>query len=281
MAAEPTVKFDTIRLNFRDVGPGWETWILSAPDVHWDNPHTDRNLFRKHMDQVVKRDGIAIFPGDFFCAMQGKWDPRKTKEDLRPEHQNGDYLDSLVRTATDWFEPYRDHIGFISMGNHEVGILNRHETNLTARLCSALDVPQGGYSGFLDILTESAAGGNRRRHRAFWHHGDGVGGEVTKGALRTDRWGSWVEGVDILIGGHIHQSWVIWTSALTALASGRQELVDRAHICSSTYKQEYEMQGTWHVRKGRRPRPIGGTWIHFYYDRSARGRVKFNAFRAI
>ncbi|NBW21525.1 MAG: hypothetical protein EBR82_77560 [Caulobacteraceae bacterium] len=55
-------------------------------DLHWDNPHCDRELLKKHLDAAVKRDaGVFIF-GDLFCAMQGKYDPRGNKEGIRPEH---------------------------------------------------------------------------------------------------------------------------------------------------------------------------------------------------
>src|SRR5688572_11399081 len=68
-----------------------ERWFLLQSDVHWDNPHCDRKLFYKHLKQAQERDAAILDNGDFFCAMQGKWDKRANKSDLRPEHQSGDY----------------------------------------------------------------------------------------------------------------------------------------------------------------------------------------------
>ena len=61
--------------------------------------------------------------------MQGKYDPRSSKDDLRPEHQGSNYLDSLVNTAADFFEPYAKNLIMIARGNHEAAILKRQETD--------------------------------------------------------------------------------------------------------------------------------------------------------
>jgi hypothetical protein len=96
-----------------------EQWFLLQSDVHWDNPHCDRDLLVKHWKQAKERHAPILDNGDFFCAMQGKWDKRANKSDLRPEHQCGDYLDALVRTAADALRPTRDLLTLRGSGNHE------------------------------------------------------------------------------------------------------------------------------------------------------------------
>ena len=118
---------------------GWEQWFLLTSDRHWDNPKSNWDLQKEHMDEALKRGAGIIDCGDFFCAMQGKYDPRSSKDDLRPEHQGSNYLDSLVNTAADFFEPYAKNLIMIARGNHEAAILKRQETDLIERLVSVLN----------------------------------------------------------------------------------------------------------------------------------------------
>ena len=74
-------------------------WVLLVSDVHWDNPKCDRKKLKRDFDEAVKRDALILSNGDFFCAMQGKYDRRSSKKDLRPEHQSNNYLDALVETG--------------------------------------------------------------------------------------------------------------------------------------------------------------------------------------
>ncbi len=70
----------------------------------WDNPKSDQALQVKHLEQAKIAGAGIIDGGDFFCAMQGTGDPRGNKSDIRPEHNNANYLDSLVETASDWIQ---------------------------------------------------------------------------------------------------------------------------------------------------------------------------------
>lgn len=93
--------------------------FLLLSDLHWDNPKTDRVLLKKHLDQAKEKNASILIFGDLFCAMQGKYDPRGSKESVRPEHNVNNYLDALVDTAIEYFTPYKENILFISPGNHE------------------------------------------------------------------------------------------------------------------------------------------------------------------
>ena len=79
---------------------GSEQWVLLQTDVHWDNPHCDWDLLRSHLELAKERNAPVIDAGDFLCLMQGKYDKRSSKKDIRPEHMTGDYLDAIVRTGT-------------------------------------------------------------------------------------------------------------------------------------------------------------------------------------
>ena len=109
-------------------------WCLLRSDAHHDNPHSDNNLELKHLKQAVERDAFILDNGDAFCAMQGKGDPRASKDDIKEVHKKGSYLDSLVTTYADFLECYADRILVMGKGNHETAVLKHRETDLTQRL---------------------------------------------------------------------------------------------------------------------------------------------------
>ena len=88
-------------------------------DLHWDNPKCNRELLSKHLKEAVERNAYIIINGDFFCLMQGRADPRRAKNEIRPEHNQGNYLQAVVNDAVQWFKPYAKHIALIGYGNHE------------------------------------------------------------------------------------------------------------------------------------------------------------------
>jgi hypothetical protein len=54
----------------------------------------------------------------------------------------------------------------------------------------------------------------------------------------------------------------------------------QTHIKMATYKEEYgDGYGGWHVETGKPPKPLGGWWLRFYWDRSEE-RVQYEVIRA-
>jgi hypothetical protein len=246
-----------------------EFWVLLRSDVHWDNPHCDRKLERRHLDQAKER-GAAIFDfGDLFCAMQGKYDKRADKSSIRPEHTAGNYLDRLVETAADYYAPYAHLFAMIGRGNHESSIKIRHETDLTARLIERLNdrtgskIVAGGYSGWVRFNFNRSA--TRRCTRNLWYtHGYGGGGPVTKDMIQSNRQQVYVENADIMVSGHVHQRWCEEAMKIRLTAEGEPERRSLWYVKCSTYKEEYGTgSGGWHVETGKGPRPLGGWWARF------------------
>lgn len=85
--------------------------VLLLSDLHWDNPYCDRVLLKKHLDEALNGDHDILINGDLFCLMQGAYDPRKSKADIRPEHNVVNYFDAIINTAVDWFTPYAHQDG--------------------------------------------------------------------------------------------------------------------------------------------------------------------------
>lgn len=253
-----------------------ERWFLLQSDVHWDNPHCDRDLFLKHLKQAKERDAAILDNGDFFCAMQGRWDKRSNKNDLRPEHQVGDYLDALIRTAAGELEPYKDLLTIRGMGNHESAILKYQETNLIERLTERLrmrgsgTIHTGGYSGF--VVFQVAHNKTRRTpFKLHYHHGHGGGGAVTRGVIQTNRMAVFLADADLSWQGHTHDGYQL-PIARVKLNQDNDKIVHtrQVHLRTPGYKEEYvDGFGGFHVERGAPPKPVGAAWLRIYMADSA------------
>ena len=250
-------------------------WVLLRSDAHHDNPGCNQELERKHLDEAVDCGAAIIDCGDLFCAMQGKYDKRSSKSAVRPEHQNGEYLDSLVSTAAEFYQPYAHNILSLGYGNHETAILKRHETNLTERLAERLRTLTGapvhttGYAGWIRLrlhYTTSTANLN-----LFHFHGSGGGGPVTQDTIQAQRIRSYVEGADVIVTGHTHDCWAQQSTKITLDRDGLVKHKPVWNIKCPTYKDEYKSgQGGWHIETGKPPKPLGAWWLHLTFRKSSK-----------
>jgi predicted phosphodiesterase len=250
---------------------GWERWFLLSGDRHHDNPHTDWDLELKHLRQCDEREAGVIDIADLHCAMQGKYDKRSDKSCVRPEHQNGRYLDSLVETAADFYGPFAKRFLVIGDGNHEKSIKQRHETDLNERLVTLLNsnhggnVQHGGYSGWVRFLFRR---GNQKLSRRLWYmHGYGGGGPVTQDTIQAQRQRAYVENADIMVTGHTHDCWAQENIRVRLNNSGIVEQRPVWNVKVPTYKDEYgDGKGGWHVETGKPPKPLGAWWLRFFWE---------------
>lgn len=256
----------TIEINFNKEYS--QQKILLQSDVHWDNPHTNRKLLLKHLNQAKEFNAPIIDAGDWFCAMQGKYDPRSTKNDIRPEHNNSQYLDSLVETSAKFLEPYKHLLTVRGSGNHETSILKRHETNLTERLVERLKASGsiaklGGYSGWVRFLLRYATTTSSAQNslRLWYHHGWGGGGPVTRGTIQTNRIGAYIDS-DITLTGHSHDSWIMPLERLKLNNNNKIVKYRQVHVRTPGYKEEYaDGFGGWHIERGGPPKSLGAAWL--------------------
>lgn len=256
-----------------DIGKqkGWEQWFLLKSDDHWDNPHCRRDLLKRHLEQAVERNAGIIGGGDLFCAMQGKYDKRASKENIRPEHQNGRYLDSLVDTAGEWYAPYAEHMICEGRGNHERAIQKRHETDLTERLVEKLRTNTGhhveamGYGYW--VRFQFTRDKQRKSFMMKVFHGSGGGGPVTKGVIQTNRRAVYLPDADIVMTGHVHEGWSVCLRRERVTQQNRIKHDSQWHVCAPTYKEEYgDGSMGWHVERGAPPKPLGAYWLRFYFQ---------------
>jgi len=256
------------QLNINLADPTEEVFVLLQSDVHWDNPHCDREMLAKHLEEAKRRNAPVLDIGDFFDVMQGKYDPRSSKSDLRPELMAGDYLDECVNQASDWLAPYASQLCLRGYGNHETSIKKRHETDLIERLSERLRAQgsparTGGYSGFVRLsVFPNSNPKNQLGVTYFYHHGYGGGGPVTRGTIQTSRQAVYLSDADVVHNGHTHDAWVMPIQRIRLSAANTIMHERQIHVRTPGYKEEYQDgHGGWHIERGGPPKPTGGAWL--------------------
>ena len=255
--------------------------IAMLSDLHWDNPHCDRDMLKRHLDYCLQEDIPVMINGDMFCLMQGRGDNRRNKSDIRPEHNNAKYLDSIVETAVDWFLPYAHIIKLVGYGNHETAIIKFQETDILQRFVDLLNykagsnIQTGGYGGWL-VIKQASGWGSKYSTKVKYFHGSGGGGIVTKGAINLTRALETYENFDVFTMGHIHEN---------SCRNDVRDTIDHHSVggyvlkqkqlhlmLTGTYKEEYGdgSQG-WHVERGAPIKPLGGRILTIKLVRATTG----------
>lgn len=259
--------------------------FLLLSDLHWDNPKCDRNLLKRHLKQAKERGAKIVINGDFFCMMQGKYDPRRSKKDILPEHNKANYIDAVVEDAVKWWAPYADMIMLVGYGNHETAIIKSLETDPLQRFADLLNatcktnVQVGGYGGVIhyQISLDST---NATGVVMKYYHGFGGGGAVTKGVIQDQRMMAQLEGYDIIWMGHVHEMYH-HVNMVDSYNPHKKEIEHKEvhQLRTAAYKEEYEDGfGGYHIEKGRPVKPLGGYWMTLSCTRfREEGRRKLKA----
>lgn len=228
--------------------------------------------------------------GDQMDLMQGKFDRRHTKNDIRPEHVGENYIDRVIDSTAKFFSPYAHQIVFMGCGNHEAAVARKIESNPHAVMLHVLNsstganVFNGGYSSFTRFsFTEPRKGrgapiiDSRILHN---DHGAAGGGMVTHGIIGHQRRATYIPDADIVWSGHVHRSLQAEFVRKRLTKNGTIYLDTQLHLITATYKEEYQdgHEG-YHVESGRDPRPLGGWWLRWSWS-ARESRVVFEALRA-
>ena len=249
---------------------GKSLWVFLSSDWHWDSTKCDRDRLARDLGLAKKIGAPVLAIGDLFDAMGGKFDPRGTKDGLRPELLVGNYFDESVSQMADWLKPYSANLALISPGNHETAIRKRQETCLTSRIVGMLraggsNVLQGSYAGWLLFRWMSKK--HVSVYKLWYHHGYGGGGPVTRGVIDYARFLADVD-ADAILSGHVHQKTLIEASRQRITTQGNAHTTPIHLIRTASYKADSLTDG-WAVEKGISSRPLGGWWLRLQAARRA------------
>jgi hypothetical protein len=216
-----------------------------------------------------KKNAFIIDVGDVYDVMQGRYDPRRTYKDLRPEYKVENYLDEIVKESAKFYAPYASSFLVIGKGNHEQAILKNNGVDLIGNLVHRLNSESGGniqagvFGGWVKFQFKICGTQNEAVNLKYFH-GAGGGGPVTRGVIQTNRQAVYLPDADIILNGHTHDSWYVPIARERISGSGTVYQDVQHHVRTSTYKNDYGDGGDgWHVETWKPPKPIGAAWICF------------------
>ena len=247
-------------------------WFLCRSDAHWDNPKCRRDLEKKHLDQAMDRNACILDYGDLFCAMEGKGDKRGSKS-IRPEHCHGNYLNALEDTAVDYYAPYAKNIALLGVGNHETGVLKNKEVDLTQQLATRLKertghyVHCGGYQNWVIVRIRRENSTSTLPLKIYATHGYGGGGPVTIDMIQTNRMAAAIDGADVVMFGHTHDSFHARRAKVLLDQRFEEKRHDLHFVKIPSYKDEFLNTGGmgFHHEKGRPIKPLGAWWMKVFF----------------
>jgi len=273
---------NVLTIRFTDIAAGWEQWIMLRSDAHHDSPRCNRDLERKQLDRALERKALIFDCGDLFDAMQGKFDPRRNLEDVRPEDAKADYYDQIVRHAAEDYEPYAAQWLLFGKGNHEMAVLNNTNHDIATSLVDKMraagspGVP-GGFGGWLRFQFFI---NKTKRTTKVVHYFHGAGGDapVTRGTIKTNRQQVYLPDADVVWNGHDHNSLALPIARVRLNDSGKVSKDLCWHVHTPGYKDDYgDGSGGWAVERGSPPKPMGCGWLKLYLSDPRKGRIDIQA----
>ena len=256
----------SIILDF-DQDDSFEKLLFFTSDTHYDSVYCNRNLFTEDMDEALRRDASINFFGDFFDALQGRFDPRRDMSILRPEYRRADYYDFVVADCAEKLKPYAKNIMLMAPGNHELSVLKNANTFLSDRLVNTLNtryggsIVHGGYGGWLRIVFK-VKGMPKGSVNIKYFHGSGGEAPVTRGVIQTNRQAVYLPDADIVVNGHSHNAYWIPITRERIGGKGDHFFDTQHHIRTPGYMQGYGDGTTgWEVTRGGVPKPLGSCYV--------------------
>jgi len=262
---------NVLTVRFKKVSKGWEQWVLLRSDAHHDNIHCNRDLETAHLKKAKERGALIIDAGDLFCAMQGKYDPRSSMDDLRPEDKGEDYLDRIVRHAAEDYGPFAKNFLVIGKGNHETNIRKRHGTDLTSNLVHRLNSDYSGachvgyYGGWVRFKFQIHKTKSTSKTLKYFH-GKSTSAPVTKGVIQTARQAAYLEGANVVLNGHNHEAYVVPRRREFLSDQGKVAFDITWFVRTPGYKDGYGDGAEGFEVEKLEPKPMGCVWLRLAFE---------------
>ena len=276
-----------------------EIKLVYFSDLHWLAKACAEGAVRKQIAEILEDPYTFWIGGGDYGEFIGFGDTKRFDPDAVADHVKVSDLGQLGRMTYEQiaglFRPIKHKCLGLTVGNHEKQYMRRmQQEDLHGWLCTELEVPNLGYSCFLDVVFCRTEGWKlpvlmskrplrrgEHRHistetfRVFCHHG--AGAAQTKGG-KINRLVKFMENfeADIYFMGHVHDQMGVRTTPLTANKDCTELIsITKLGVISGSFLKTYA-QGviTYGEQKGYSPVTLGAAWVKIRPDtRELWGRV--------
>lgn len=266
-----------ISVYLNNVFHGWQQVVYLFSDVHFDSVYSRREKYLEHLEVAKKENAIVIDGGDLFDAMQGRFDPRRSMDELRPEYRREDYYDFVVQDVAKHLAPFSGNLLALGSGNHELAVRKNANTDLTERLVAELrrngaPTVRIGFKGWIRFMFMRPGKKNGEIPGGsivvrYSHSGGSANAPVSRGVMDSNRQAVYLPDADIVWNGHNHQGWLV-PIARERLSNKGVVYQDIAwFVRTPGYKAEYIADDFGYAaQKVTGPAPIGCVRLVLSYD---------------
>jgi len=253
-------------------------YLLS--DVHFDAVACDRDALKRSLDRALEEDAAIIIGGDWFDAMQGKFDPRRNLDELRPEYRCEKYFDVVVEDSAEFLKPYARNIIAVTQGNHELAVRKNSNTDLCDRLVFHLRLAgsravTGKWKGWFRFRF-SVKGHYSSLKMYYAHSAAGANAPVTRGVIATNRQAVYEPDADIVWNGHTHTAYLVPIVRDRLSNKGRVYQDIGWYVRTPGYKRDWQEDDSFIAQKGFGPQPVGCAKVDIYAGYKGFPRVHMN-----
>jgi hypothetical protein len=234
--------------------------LLLMSDWHYDSIYCNRELLNKHIKMLDTHNAYGIVAGDIFDAMQGKFDPRRSYSDLRPEYVGLNYYDRITADVTSFVKPYQERIIVLGKGHHDLGVLEHTNSDLISRVVGAMGgtsiMQVGSFAGVVKIKFNRSKT-SQKSLTIFYSHGGGSNSPVTKGVIQTARQAVFLPEAHIVHNGHNHQGYILPQPRMRLNQNNEIYTEMQWFVRTPGYKQTGTVGDSWEAQKMFGPSPSG------------------------
>ena len=270
MKVDTTVEGTVISVELDSGDENLEQTVYLISDVHFDSISCDRTALKKHLDDALNSNALIVLGGDWFDAMQGKFDPRRNMDELRPEYRCEKYFDVVVEDSAEFLKPYANNIVAITQGNHELSVRRNSNTDLVDRLVFHLRLNgspavTGWWRGWIRFLLRShKRGGNIK---LYYSHGtSGSNAPVTRGVIATNRQAVYEPDADVVWNAHTHTAYIVPIVRERLTVKGKVYNDIGWFVRTPGYKRDWENADGFASQKGFGPNPVGCATLNLTFS---------------
>jgi len=253
-----------------EVGANWNQAFMLRSDAHHDSKFCNREAEEEDLKEAKRRDALIIDAGDLMDLMQGRYDPRRSYPEIRPEFLLGNYYDLVIDDTAKFYSPYAKNWLLMAKGNHENAVSKNADTDPNERVVTILNRETGsnifrGKSGGWIRFMFKRGDVNHGSLTMRYHHSGGSNSEaqVTKGTIQTNRQATVYPDADLVLNGHTHTNYILGNPRARLSSKG----VPYQDVQYFFRTPGYKWPGDWEEDdKGMQPKAHGCIWVDMTWD---------------